>query len=235
MKKMKFLTLLALAALLSVPAQAICEGPVVRHDTGRTIVRRCPGTWGRWTLPDFCLPDSKDTDTPAAPSVPNNTPAAPSVPNNTPAAPSVPDNTPTAPAVPDNTPAVTTDAGMSDYETEVVRLVNAERARYGLAALAADAELSRVARYKSRDMREKGYFSHESPTYGTPFQMMKSFGITYRTAGENIAYGYGTPQKVVEAWMNSEGHRANILNASYTRIGVGYVADGHYWTQMFTG
>ena len=65
--------------------------------------------------------------------------------------------------------------------------------------------------------------------------MMKSFGITYRTAGENIAYGYATPEAVVTAWMNSDGHRANILNGSYTRLGVGYVADGHYWTQMFIG
>ena len=84
-------------------------------------------------------------------------------------------------------------------------------------------------------MRDKGYFSHTSPTYGTPFQMMKSFGISYRTAGENIAYGYATPQAVMNGWMNSSGHRANILNASYTRIGVGYVPSGHYWTQLFTG
>ena len=96
-------------------------------------------------------------------------------------------------------------------------------------------ELSRVARYKSQDMKDKGYFSHTSPTYGSPFDMMKKFGITYRTAGENIAKGQRTPQAVVNAWMNSSGHRANILNSSFTQIGVGYVADGNYWTQMFTG
>ena len=79
------------------------------------------------------------------------------------------------------------------------------------------------------------YFSHTSPTYGTPFQMIKNFGISYRTAGENIAYGQRTPQAVVNAWMNSSGHRANILNSSYTQIGVGYVASGNYWTQMFIG
>ena len=82
-------------------------------------------------------------------------------------------------------------------------------------------------------MKDKNYFSHTSPTYGTPFQMMKSFGITYKTAGENIARGYNTPESVVNGWMNSSGHRANILNATYTRIGVGYVKDGNYWTQMF--
>ncbi|MBR0281178.1 MAG: hypothetical protein IJQ81_06260 [Oscillibacter sp.] len=124
---------------------------------------------------------------------------------------------------------------MSAYELEVVRLVNVERAKYGLSALSADGELSRIARYKSQDMRDKGYFSHESPTYGSPFQMLKSFGVSYRSAGENIAYGYATPEKVVNAWMNSEGHRANILNASYTRLGVGYVASGDYWTQLFVG
>ena len=79
------------------------------------------------------------------------------------------------------------------------------------------------------------YFSHTSPTYGSPFQMMKAFGLSYRTAGENIAYGQRTPQEVVNAWMNSSGHRANILNSSYTQIGVGYVANGNYWTQMFIG
>ena len=65
--------------------------------------------------------------------------------------------------------------------------------------------------------------------------MMKAFGLSYRSAGENIAYGYRTPQAVVNGWMNSSGHRANILNASYTKIGVGYVASGNYWTQMFIG
>ena len=99
----------------------------------------------------------------------------------------------------------------------------------------ANAELSRVARIKSQDMRDRGYFSHTSPTYGSPFDMMKSFGIRYRTAGENIAMGYRTPQSVVDGWMNSEGHRANILNSSFTEIGVGYVASGNYWTQMFIG
>ena len=128
-----------------------------------------------------------------------------------------------------------TDASVRAYEQEVVRLVNAERARYGLAALTEDWELSRVARYKSQDMHDNRYFAHSSPTYGTPFQMIRAFGLSYRTAGENIAMGYATPAAVVAGWMNSEGHRANILNSAYTKIGVGYVADGHYWTQQFIG
>lgn len=127
------------------------------------------------------------------------------------------------------------DSSVLAFEQEVIRLVNEQRAKNGLKALSANWELSRVARYKSQDMVDNRYFSHTSPTYGTPFQMIKAFGLTYRTAGENIAYGQRTPQAVVNAWMNSSGHRANILNASYTQIGVGYVPNGHYWTQMFIG
>lgn len=126
-------------------------------------------------------------------------------------------------------------SSVTAYENEVIRLVNDIRSQKGLGTLTADWELSRVARYKSQDMVDNRYFSHTSPTYGTPFQMIKAFGLSYRSAGENIAYGYATPQAVVNAWMNSSGHRANILNASYTKIGVGYVASGHYWTQMFIG
>ena len=129
----------------------------------------------------------------------------------------------------------TTDASVSSYEKDVVRLVNEIRRENGLKELTYDWELSRVARYKSQDMKDNRYFSHTSPVYGSPFQMMKSFGIRYRSAGENIAKGQTTPQAVVNAWMNSSGHRANILNSSFTHIGVGYVADGRYWTQMFIG
>lgn len=121
-------------------------------------------------------------------------------------------------------------------EQQVIQLTNQERTKNGLPALTADWELSRVARYKANDMRDKNYFSHTSPTYGDPFTMMKNFGIAYRSAGENIAAGQATPQMVVQAWMNSPGHRANILSRNYTRIGVGYSKGGtqrYYWSQMF--
>ncbi|MDZ5474633.1 CAP domain-containing protein [Bacillus sp. 31A1R] len=124
---------------------------------------------------------------------------------------------------------------LSAYEQKVVELTNQERAKYGLVGLKIDAALSKVAREKSSDMQRNNYFSHTSPTYGSPFDMMKKFGITYRTAGENIAMGQRTPEEVVKAWMNSEGHRKNILNANFTHIGVGHVASGNYWTQMFIG
>lgn len=127
----------------------------------------------------------------------------------------------------------TADTAVTDFEQEVIRLVNEIRAENGLKALTYDWELARVARYKSQDMKDNGYFAHNSPVYGTPFQMIRNFGISFRSAGENIAKGYATPQAVVNAWMNSSGHRANILNAAYTHIGVGYVPSGKYWTQMF--
>ncbi|PLR76657.1 hypothetical protein CU633_15020 [Bacillus sp. V3-13] len=133
---------------------------------------------------------------------------------------------------------IPTAAAAVSVEAQVVKLVNQERAKYGLQPLKSNWEVARVARYKSQDMADKNYFSHNSPTYGTPFQMMKSFGITYRTAGENIAAGQRTAEEVVKAWMNSEGHRKNILSSGYTEIGVGYVKGGsygHYWTQMFIG
>lgn len=114
----------------------------------------------------------------------------------------------------------------------VIQLVNQERASHGLNTLRPDWELSRIARMKSADMLEKNYFSHTSPTYGSPFNMIQSFGVQYRSAGENIARGQRTPHEVFRGWMNSPGHRENILG-DYTHIGVGYVQDGSYWTQMF--
>ncbi|BDH60209.1 hypothetical protein MTP04_03390 [Lysinibacillus sp. PLM2] len=118
-------------------------------------------------------------------------------------------------------------------ENEVIALTNQERAKQGLPPLKQNWELSRVARYKSEDMSDKNYFSHTSPTYGSPFNMIKSFGISHSAAAENIAQGQRTAAEVVKAWMNSSGHRANILNGTYTEIGVGYDPDGNYWTQMF--
>jgi uncharacterized YkwD family protein len=128
-----------------------------------------------------------------------------------------------------------TTSTLSAYEQKVVDLTNQERAKNGLAALKVDITLSKMAHEKSRDMSANGYFSHTSPTYGSPFDMMKKYGITYRYAGENIAMGQRTPEEVVKAWMNSEGHRKNILSPNYNYIGVGYVSQGNYWTQEFIG
>ncbi|AFS77422.1 putative sporulation protein YkwD [Gottschalkia acidurici 9a] len=146
--------------------------------------------------------------------------------------PSKPDtSTPT-----ENNQDQSTPSNVSSIESEVVRLVNVERSKQGLAPLKMSAELSKVARTKSQDMADKNYFSHTSPTYGSPFDMMKQFGIKYNTAGENIAKGYDSAQSVVTGWMNSPGHRANILSSNFGTIGVGYVEKNGttYWTQMFT-
>ncbi|MEY8416833.1 CAP domain-containing protein [Tissierella praeacuta] len=151
---------------------------------------------------------------------------------------------PVEPTTPSNpkptTPPVTevpSISGLSSIEAEVVRLVNIERQKEGLQPLVASSELSSVARKKSEDMAKNNYFSHTSPTYGSPFDMMKSFGISYRTAGENIARGQVSAQSVVRGWMNSSGHRANIMNPSFNKIGVGHYQSSNgtnYWTQMFT-
>ncbi len=125
--------------------------------------------------------------------------------------------------------------GVSQVVQQVIDLTNAERKRNGLPALKADTQLSGVAQKKSEDMRQNNYFSHTSPTYGSPFDMMRDFGVTYKTAGENIAQGQRSPQEVVQAWMNSEGHRKNILSKDFTHIGIGYDSNGHHWTQMFIG
>lgn len=118
--------------------------------------------------------------------------------------------------------------------TDVLRLTNDYRARQGLAALSLDSELCAVAQEKAEDMARLGYFSHTSPTYGTPDRMLKRAGVTYRYMGENIAKGYGTADGVMSGWMSSAGHKANILGKSFGRLGVGYSADGDIWVQIFT-
>jgi uncharacterized YkwD family protein/spore coat assembly protein SafA len=129
--------------------------------------------------------------------------------------------------------------GNSDVKTqenEVIRLVNVERAKVGLPGLKANWQVCRVARYKSQDMINKNYFSHNSPTYGSPFTMMQNFGVNFSAAGENIAYGQRTPAEVMVSWMNSPGHRSNILSPTYSEIGVGLAKNSSgtcYWTQQF--
>lgn len=126
-------------------------------------------------------------------------------------------------------------AKILSVEEEVLRLTNVERKKVGLTPLAMHAKLRNVARLKSEEMRDLQYFNHTSPTYGSPFEMMTTFDIPFRTAAENIAIGYMTPKEVVEAWMNSPGHKKNILSETSTHIGIGYAEGGsehHYWTQM---
>jgi len=126
-------------------------------------------------------------------------------------------------------------AGEAQLEQQMLDLVNKERAKEGLAPLEMDAKLVELARLKSQDMIDKNYFSHTSPTYGDPFQMMKDFGVEYLMAGENLAGNFSLTG-AHEALMNSPGHRANILKPEFTHIGIGVVKGGPYGmmiTQMF--
>jgi len=116
-------------------------------------------------------------------------------------------------------------------------LVNQERARAGLQSLTMDMNLVKLARMKGQDMIAGGYFAHNSPTYGSPFDMMKKYGVSYRYAGENLA-GAPTVESAHTNLMNSPEHRANILNANYTKVGIGMVSGGPYgkmFVQMFIG
>ena len=142
---------------------------------------------------------------------------------------------PTAPtAQPVASAPATQNAGsISNIEQQVLTLTNQERAKSGLKALSTDSALMNSAREKSADMSKNNYFSHTSPTLGSPFDQMKAKGIQYKAAAENIAMGQQTANEVVKGWMESPGHRANIMNGSYTHIGIGYDANGNYWTQQF--
>lgn len=122
-------------------------------------------------------------------------------------------------------------------EQEVFDLINKQRTNNGLQALKIDNEVQRVARIKAQDMVDNNYFSHTSPTYGSPFDMLGSFKISYKTAGENIA-GNSSNSAAVTAWMNSSGHKANILNSSFNYTGIGVVKSEKYgkmYVQMFIG
>ena len=138
-----------------------------------------------------------------------------------------------------STPSTGTASGTyASFQNQVFQIVNQERTSRGLKALTMDSALNNTATLKSQDMAKLNYFDHTSPTYGSPFDLMQKYGISFRTAGENIAMGQTSPQQVMTGWMNSEGHRANILNSSFTKIGVGIAQNSsgrYYWTQHFTG
>ena len=135
---------------------------------------------------------------------------------------------------PSETPNIQND--ISSLEMEVIRLVNSEREKAGRIPLVENSKLSEIARTKSQDFINNNYFSHNSPIYGSPFNMLDSYGIKYTAAAENIATGQRNPAEVMKFWMASSGHRANILNSTINQIGVGVARDNEgtlYWTQMF--
>lgn len=170
-------------------------------------------------------PEPKPTPTPAPAPAPAPTPAPAPAPTPTPA----PEPTPT-PVVQPPTDTNNEKHTLSATEIQMIQMVNEERAKAGVKPLEVDVNLAYVARVKSKDMHDNNYFSHTSPTYGSPFDMMRSFGISYRGAAENIAKSYSL-QSAHTGLMNSEGHRRNILNPNLTHIGIG-IYNGYY-TQMF--
>jgi len=152
-----------------------------------------------------------------------------------------PTPSPTPSPAPTPTPSTSTDAlltaPITAQEQQMVNLVNQERTNQGLKALAVDTRLVKVARMKSMDMIKNNYFGHQSPVYGSPFDLLKSQGITYHTAGENLA-GNSSVTSAHTGLMKSSGHRANILNANFTKIGIGIIKGGPYGlmiSQEFTG
>ncbi len=131
----------------------------------------------------------------------------------------------------------TNTSGLTADELEVFNLINEQRTKNGLSALKIDSEVQNVARIKAKDMVNNNYFSHTSPTYGSPFDMLNSFKVSYKTAGENIARN-SSNSAAVTAWMNSSGHKANILNSSFNYTGIGVVNGSKYgkiYVQMFIG
>jgi len=152
-------------------------------------------------------------------------------PAKTPAATPVPTKTATPTPAPEQ--PQTTD--LSQNEKLLLDLINKERAKNNIPALQPDPELMKIARIKAKDMVDNNYFSHYSPTYGSPFDMMRQFGISFKAAAENIA-GNSTVQGAVNSWMGSQGHRANILNSSYNYTGIGIAESnkyGYVFVQMF--
>ncbi|MCQ6267316.1 CAP domain-containing protein [Fictibacillus sp. WQ 8-8] len=143
----------------------------------------------------------------------------------------------TNPDINGTVPPAAPPSGNQGYSQEmiqrVVELTNQERRKYGLSDLKWDPSLTNVAQVKANDMEKNNYFSHNSPTYGSPFEQMDKMDIPYSSAGENIAVGQQSPEQVVNDWMNSEGHRKNILNPDYTHIGIGYTDNEDFWAQEF--
>lgn len=135
---------------------------------------------------------------------------------------------------PDTDAPETEDTETLSFAEQVVNLVNAERAKAGIAPLSIDKNVQTAAQVRAVEIETS--FSHTRPNGSNFSTVLKEQGVSYRRSGENIAWGQRTPEAVVSAWMNSEGHRANIMNANFTKIGVGYYrsANGvNYWSQLF--
>lgn len=181
------------------------------------------------SAPDISEPETEEPET-SAPDISEPETSGPEI--STPEA-SAPETSAPETSAPETEETTTPDASVHPYVLRIVELVNEERAKAGLNPVTLDAVASEAALVRAKETVQ--LFSHTRPDGRSCFTALTEQGIRYRTAGENIAYGQRSPEEVMEGWMNSSGHRANILNASFTHIGVGYyqVNGVNYWTQMF--
>ena len=240
MNKQQKLTALALALSLSASSSALAYSgaPTSQFGFKGWPYRQSNGSYATnepACTPAFtCAPES----TPEASPEPTLTPVP--TPETQPTA--VPTAEPTATTT--SKPVVTAPPSIGDdyttpsigaQEANALNLLNQDRIANGLPALQLDPALSEIARAKSRDMHEKGYFSHTSPTYGSPSQMLKHFGYTFTSVGENIAH-HANVEKAQAAFMSSSGHRSNILGSQWQKVGIGVWTDSQgfvYVTQLF--
>jgi len=176
-------------------------------------------------------PTRVPTTAPSPTRVPTTAPSPTQVPTTAPSPTQVPTTAPSPTQVPTTAPS---DGGVSTEASEVVRLVNAERAKAGCAALSIDEKLMTAAQRHSQDQADQQKMSHTGSNGSSPGDRITAVGYQWRTYGENVAWNQQSPEAVMTAWMNSPGHRANILNCSFTEIGVGVASsNGPYWTQVF--
>ena len=224
-------------ATTSVARTTHGDSPVVMGRDGGAVssstfagVSTAPGARNSST-DAFAAPPSTPEVAPAPAETAAPTETAPPVVEEAPSPPPVVEEAPAPPPAPAPAPAaVPANLGAED---QVLALVNVQRAAAGCGALSGDAALASVARAHSADMRDRGFFSHTNPDGLDPFARAAAAGLDARA--ENIAYGQPDPASVMDAWMNSPGHRANILDCSLTRLGVGMAegAGGPWWTQLF--
>ncbi len=182
-------------------------------------------------------PEPTQAPTPEPTAVPTPEPTQAPTPEPTQA----PTPEPTAVPTPEPTAVPTpepTQAPVVDHATEVLNLVNQLRAEVGVVPLSLDSTLCQAANTRAVEISQDNCFSHTRPNGTSCFTVLDDYGISYMATGENIAAGYATPADVVAGWKNSEGHYANMINASYTKLGVGFYNSGNgygtHWTQLFT-
>lgn len=243
----QYVTTILTAALLASAATAYAEAP-----TSQFGFTGWPYRQNSCTTPiptqepaaPTCVPTDAPSVEPTPTQAPPSAPVITTVPTVKPtvqptAAPTLqPTLRPAATPVPTRTPSPDDDYTTDSIHTQeqiAHNLLNQDRKANGMASLPLDAELSRIARIKSEDMRNNGYFAHESPTYGSVRDMLRRFGYSFTAAGENIAH-HATVHKAQAAFMSSAGHRQNILSASWTKVGIGvcYDKNGYvYVTQIF--